>query len=110
MNALPPLLSRCSVLLPMATVFLFRTPWRAIAHGVALDYKTQQVVKITACYDNSKPMANATVQVFSPNQPARAAIQSSTNAQGEFQFTPDWTGYWRVQVRQEAMGVILPCP
>ncbi|MCI3280703.1 carboxypeptidase-like regulatory domain-containing protein [Synechococcus sp. PCC 6717] len=95
-------------LLPLSSALLIAP--QAIAHGVALNYQAQQVVKITAHYDSGQPMANATVKVFAPNQPQQAVIQGATNAAGEFQFTPDQAGSWQVQVRQAGHGGNLTVP
>ncbi|QEQ01479.1 carboxypeptidase-like regulatory domain-containing protein [Thermosynechococcus sp. QKsg1] len=83
---------------------------QALAHGVELRYKPQQVIHITARYDSGEPMANARVQVFAPDRPQQAVISGTTNAQGEFQFVPDRRGQWQVQVRQGGHGGLLTIP
>ncbi len=97
-------------LLTFATLNALLWPTTAMAHGVSLQYKPQQVIQVTARYDTGEPMARATVQVFAPNQPEQAVLQTSTNDQGEFQFIPDQAGYWQVQVRHGGHGGSLTIP
>ncbi|XFA74077.1 hypothetical protein RYO59_002342 [Thermosynechococcaceae cyanobacterium Okahandja] len=96
------------MLIPIATLSTVLLPMAALAHGVSLDY--QRVIQITARYDNGEPMANATVQVFAPDQPQAVALQGITTAEGHFQFTPDQAGYWQVQVRQAGHGGTITVP
>jgi len=96
------------MLIPIATLSTVLLPMAALAHGVSLDY--QRVIQITARYDNGEPMANATVQVFAPDQLQAVALQGITTAEGHFQFTPDQAGYWQVQVRQAGHGGTITVP
>ncbi|MGF1496695.1 MAG: carboxypeptidase regulatory-like domain-containing protein [Elainellaceae cyanobacterium] len=85
---------------------------RAIAHGTQIEYRTTQALEVQASYDTGKPMANAQVVVYAPDNPAEPWLTGTTDEQGRFTFTPDPSlpGQWDVQVRQAGHGDIVSIP
>lgn len=83
---------------------------RAIAHGVAIEYRATQAYEIKAAYDTGDPMTNAQVAVFAPTDPAKPWLTGTTDAAGRFVFSPSAPGNWEVQVRQAGHGDILVIP
>ncbi|MEB3359866.1 MAG: carboxypeptidase-like regulatory domain-containing protein [Synechococcales bacterium] len=85
---------------------------RAIAHGTQIEYRTTQALEIQASYDTGKPMADAQVVVYAPDNPAEPWLTGTTDEQGRFVFTPDpsMPGQWDVQVRQAGHGDIVSIP
>jgi nickel transport protein len=80
---------------------------RAIAHGVVLEYNTTQAYAVTATYDTGRPMVEAQVAVFSPENPSEPWMVGTTDAEGRFLFTPPSPGNWEVQVRQAGHGDLV---
>lgn len=83
---------------------------RSSAHGVAIDYQPTPAYAINAAYDTGEPMPNAQVAVFSPDDPANPWLTGTTDAQGQFIFSPSAPGNWEVQVRQAGHGDIVVIP
>jgi hypothetical protein len=46
-----------------------------------------------------KPMANAEVRVFEPDNPSKVALTGRTDADGKFVFAADQDGFWSVEAR-----------
>jgi len=82
---------------------------KATAHGVKINYETTQAIKIDATFDNGKPMSNAPVTVYSPQDPATPWQQGTTDEDGSFVFIPDRAqpGDWAIQVRQAGHGDLI---
>lgn len=83
---------------------------RANAHGVAIEYQPTQAYEINAVYDTGEPMVNAQVVVFAPDDPATPWLTGTTNATGQFVFSPSAPGNWEIQVRQAGHGDVLVIP
>jgi len=83
---------------------------RAMAHGVAIEYQPTQAYEINAAYDTGEPMVDAQVAVFAPDDPATPWMTGTTNAEGQFVFSPSAPGNWEVQVRQAGHGDVLVIP
>ena len=83
-----------------------------LAHGVVLGYEPVNSVEIQAQYDTGEPMAEAQVVVYAPDDPNEPWIQSTTDADGLFTFTPDTSqpGNWEVMIRQAGHGGIVTVP
>ncbi|MDY7020088.1 MAG: carboxypeptidase-like regulatory domain-containing protein [Cyanobacteriota bacterium] len=79
---------------------------KASAHGVKIEHRTTQSIEINAQYDTGKPLSNAQVTIYAPNDPTTPWQQGQTDEQGNFVFIPDptQTGYWDVKVRQAGHG------
>lgn len=88
------------------------TGWQARvnAHGVAIEYQATQAYEVKAAYDTGEPMANAQVAVFSSDDPATPWLTGTTDAEGQFVFSPSAPGNWEVQVRQAGHGDVLVIP
>lgn len=95
----------------LAGAFCFRTE-SAIAHGVNIQYQTTQAIAIDAIFDNGKPLTNAQVSVYTPDDPETPWLKGTTDEKGRFTFTPDptKTGNWAVRVRQAGHGNIINIP
>lgn len=83
---------------------------RAEAHGANIQYQETEAIKIQATYDDGKPMADAQVVVYAPNDPGTPKIQGTTDGEGYFIFIPDIPGNWDVKVRQAGHGQIITIP
>lgn len=57
------------------------------AHEVTTQFATQ----------DGKPLANAEVQVFAPNDPKTPVITGRTDADGKFAFEADRDGFWSAE-------------
>ncbi len=91
---------------------LWGSPLSAYAHGVDLEYKTVEAIQIQATYDSGEPMTQASVNVYSPTDPATPWQQGMTDDQGRFSFVPDPSlpGRWEVIVRQAGHGSVVTIP
>ncbi len=83
-----------------------------LAHGIVLGYEPVNSVEIQAHYDTGEPMAAAQVVVYAPDDPNEPWMQSTTDAEGLFTFTPDASqpGNWEVMIRQAGHGGIVNVP
>lgn len=67
-------------------------------------------MEIQATYDSGEPLAEATVQVFAPDDPQTPVYTGLTDADGKFVFVPTAPGNWEVSVRQAGHGDIAVVP
>ena len=79
----------------------------ASAHG-ALIKVTQNAVDVSATFEDGKPMANAQVMVYAPDDLQTPWAKGKTDAQGRYQFVPteEKPGGWEVIVSQAGHGGI----
>ena len=96
--------------LAIAPFLWLGAPSRAIAHGAVLQYSATQAYAITAAYDSGQPMTAAQVAIFAPDNPSTPWMTGTTDAQGQFLFTPPTPGNWEVQVRQAGHGDVVVIP
>lgn len=82
----------------------------ACAHGVVLEYQPLLTYRIKATYDGGKPMTEAQVAVFAPDNAAQPWLKATTDKAGEFLFNPPAPGNWEVRVRQGGHGNIIVIP
>jgi nickel transport protein len=61
-------------------------------------FATHEVTTQFATPDG-KPMANAEVRAFSPDDPNKPTVSGRTNAEGKFVFTADRDGFWSAEAR-----------
>lgn len=80
----------------------------ARGHGAIAD--VTHTLTITATYETGEPMAEAQVLVYSPRDGGTPWKVDQTNAQGEYQFTPDTDGSWEVIIRQAGHGKAVTIP
>ncbi|RZM81878.1 carboxypeptidase-like regulatory domain-containing protein [Leptolyngbya iicbica] len=85
-------------------------PGVAIAHGAHIQARTATAMEIQATYDSGEPLAEATVQVFAPDDPQTPVYTGLTDADGKFVFVPTAPGNWEVSVRQAGHGDIAVVP
>jgi nickel transport protein len=84
----------------------------ANAHGAVIKYNMTNAIEIQSRYDTGRPLANAEVVVYAPNNPNDPWKTGKTDEQGNFMFIPDSaiTGYWEVKVRQAGHGGLVSIP
>ena len=85
-------------------------PMAALAHGAHIQARTATAMEIQASYDTGEPMAEATVQIFAPDDPQTPVYTGLTDADGKFVFVPTAPGNWEVSVRQAGHGDIAVVP
>ena len=98
----------------LSLLALILIPIRAVAHGVNIEYQETAAITIQAKYDDGKPMAQAQVVIYAPQEPTVPWLNGTTDDQGNFTFVPDpaeqgW-GNWDVKVRQSGHGTIVSIP
>lgn len=98
----------------LSLLALILIPVRAVAHGANIEYQETAAITIQAKYDDGKPMAQAQVVIYAPNEPTVPWFKGTTDAQGNFTFVPDPAeqggGNWDVKVRQSGHGSIVSIP
>ena len=94
----------------LAAIAIVTMPLIALAHGAHIQSRTTSAIEIKASYDNGEPMAEAQVQVYSPEDPQTPLFTGITDKDGEFVFVPDQPGDWEVSVRQAGHGDIAVIP
>ena len=65
----------------------------------ALDLFATHEVTAQFATPDGKPMANAEVRVFAPDDPSKVALTGRTNADGKFVFDADRDGFWSAEAR-----------
>jgi nickel transport protein len=82
------------------------------AHGSKIEYKFDQVITITSKFDDGKPMKNAQVIIYSPQDNSNPWQKGITDENGKFIFTLDANhkGNWSVKVQQAGHGGIISIP
>ena len=83
-----------------------------MAHGTQIDYQLSQALQIKAIYDNGRPMKEAQVVVYAPNNPTEPWLTGKTDSAGQFTFIPDFSqqGNWDIKVRQAGHGKLISIP
>jgi hypothetical protein len=66
--------------------------------GASNLFATHEVTAQFATPDG-KPMANAEVRAFSPDDPSKPAVTGHADAEGKFVFTADQDGFWSAEAR-----------
>lgn len=82
-------------------------PLASYAHGVEITHQTLgKNIEIACRYDDGTVLARATVDIFSPNDPATPKVSGLTDSNGLYVFTPDRSqpGEWTVRVRFDGHG------
>ena len=84
-------------------------PLRTLAHGVLIDAKPIPSFQIQVRYESGEPMANAQINVYAPTNPQNVWLQTLTDENGYFLFTPDpnVSGIWDIQARLAGHGELL---
>ncbi len=89
---------------------LAHDPPQALAHSSSVEFTIQPTVELRAVYESDRPMDNAQVTIYSPEDPATPWQTGTTDAQGYFSFSPDQPGNWDVKVRQAGHGNLITIP
>ncbi len=71
----------------------------AVPPAGALDLFATHEVTAQFATPDGKPMANAEVRVFAPEDPNKVALTGRTNAEGKFVFDADRDGFWSAEAR-----------
>lgn len=85
----------------------------AWAHGVQITYtpdaNNPHQINLQALFDTGEPLAQGSVTVYAPANPAEPWLQTTTDQEGNFQFVPDGQqpGQWDVKVRQAGHGGLV---
>ncbi|MBW4551740.1 MAG: hypothetical protein KME35_11615 [Aphanocapsa sp. GSE-SYN-MK-11-07L] len=86
-------------------------PAPAFAHAVETDYliNAQAALETRSHYSTGEPMEKAVVKVYSPSDPTKPWLESTTDAEGKFAFQPDrkLPGEWTVKIGQSDHGDIV---
>lgn len=87
-------------------------PLSSLAHNTIIEYQVKEAIAIEAKFDNGKPISNAQVVVYAPDNPAQPWQQGVTDEQGKFTFIPDYTneGNWSIKVRSAGHGNLINIP
>ena len=72
------------------------------APAAALDLFPRHDVTAQFATHDGKPMANAEVRVFSPDNPGQPVLTGHTDADGKFEFPADRDGLWSAEARNGA--------
>ena len=67
--------------------------------GNALNLFATREVTAQFATPDGKPMANAEVRVFAPEDPNKVALTGRTDPQGKFVFDADRDGFWTAEAR-----------
>lgn len=93
-------------------LYLSINPSKTLAHGSNIYYQATAALEIIAKFDNGQPMSNAQVVIYAPDNPRQPWLQGTTDKEGKFVFTPDYsiTGNWDVKVRVAGHGGVINIP
>lgn len=99
----------CFALPSFFLLVLMGWPLRTFAHGVIMDVTLIPSFQVQARYESGEPMANAQINVYAPTDPQNAWLQTITDNNGYFLFTPDpnIAGTWDIQARLAGHGELL---
>lgn len=67
--------------------------------AAAFNLFAMKTVEVQFATRDGKPMADAEVQVFSPDAPNKVAVTGRTDKDGKFSFETDRNGLWTAQAR-----------
>lgn len=87
-------------------------PLPSFAHNTIIEYQATEAIAIKAKFDNGKPMTNAQVVVYAPDNPSVPWHKGFTDEQGKFTFIPDYDnqGNWSIKVRSAGHGSLINIP
>ena len=71
----------------------------ATAQARAADLFATHEVTAQFATPDGKPMANAEVRVYAPDDPSKVALTGRTNGDGKFVFEADRDGFWSAEAR-----------
>ena len=94
---------------PILLLALIGIPLRSMAHGVMMEATPIPSFKVKVQYESGEPMANAQINVYAPTDPQNIWLQTLTDDNGYFLFTPDpgIRGTWEIQARLAGHGELL---
>ena len=84
----------------------------SLAHNTIIEYQATEAIVIEAKFDNGKPMTNAQVIVYTPDNPSVPWQKGFTDEKGKFSFIPDYDhqGNWSIKVRSAGHGNLINIP
>ncbi|MGC2415681.1 MAG: hypothetical protein WA459_23660 [Stellaceae bacterium] len=65
--------------------------------AAALDLFARHTVTVEFATADGKPIADAEVRVFAPDQPSRPALTGRTDSKGKFEFSANADGLWSAE-------------
>ena len=85
---------------------------QVLAHGANIVYRQTPAIEVKATYDDGKPMSNAQVVIYAPDNPSIPWLKGTTNEEGKFSFIPqsNISGNWDIKIRQSGHGNIVSIP
>ena len=85
---------------------------QVLAHKSNIVYRQTRAIEVIATYDDGKPMSNAQVVIYAPDNPAIPRLKGKTNKEGKFSFIPESniSGNWDIKIRQSGHGDIISIP
>ncbi|NJN29808.1 MAG: DUF4198 domain-containing protein [Synechococcales cyanobacterium RM1_1_8] len=100
------------ILLPLVAIATLAIPTKALGHAVETRYVFEDQLQLQTLFSHGEPLADATVQVFSPDHPEKPWLEGKTDSEGRFAFTPDKQipGNWEVIIKEQGHGDILTVP
>ena len=100
-----------SLLILLTGLHWSSNPWssKTLAHAVLMEATPIPSFQVQVRYESGEPMANAQVNVYAPSDPQTAWLQTITDENGYFLFTPDpeIPGTWDIQARLAGHGKVL---
>jgi nickel transport protein len=98
--------------LPLATLAVLASSTPALGHAVETRYVFDDKLELQSLFSNGEPFQDATVQIFSPDNPEEPWLEGKTDAEGKFSFAPDTQlpGNWEVMIKEKGHGDILTVP
>ncbi len=87
-------------------------PQPIFAHNTIIEYQATEAIAIQAKFDDGKPISNAQVVVYAPNDPSQPWQKGLTDENGKFTFIPDYQnqGNWSIKVRSAGHGNVINIP
>ena len=99
-------------IIPLVYLLVILIPHKSLAHNSLIEYEETRAINITATYGSGKPMKNAQVLIYAPNNPEHIWLKGNTDENGYFIFIPDFnqSGNWNVKILQAGHGGTIRIP
>ncbi|ACK69396.1 conserved hypothetical protein [Gloeothece citriformis PCC 7424] len=93
-----------TLLLPLMFLTILGLPTQVLAHAIetnyAFDLELSEKLDLKTTFSTGEPLQEAKVIVYAPNNPSEPWLETTTDENGNFSFTPDTSipGDWEVQI------------
>lgn len=93
----------------VSLIFVLNNSNFVYGHGAEIEYTKSTAYKITAEFDSGKPMSNAQIIIYAPDNPKEPWEVGKSNEEGVYLFTPDTSkkGQWFIQARLASHGASI---